>query len=447
MRLVDDVEKLSDNITAKHPHLPHRRGCDDRLRKEVDDLMSLICFVDEQQVFSQLPRYVSESPDNMPSLRLYQGDMDIIMRLLHSMEHKVEEFGSALAAITRDVHALQARPPEPTQASSVINLMSRTGIVSDVDNRVSAGYTEEYPSLIEAGETNINDRHCTTVPSWAAQVSTPLHTDNRFALLSTDDDCSQETFTAVANSRRAKRRQRSSPSQPQQQQQQQRQPRQHQEQEREPSQRQPTAVSQQQQSAAQSRRPTIVFGRGAATSTSIKAAQRLRKKAIFCIDNVNPSCSVDNIKSFVSNLSVEVISCYPAKPRRRLSDEANKEITDRKAFRICINHDHCKRFLKSEVWPDSIAIREWKFKEKTDADGDGDGVKRQRRNSVSDGGASSSGVQSTTVEVHAAPSTAVKTVADVTVSAAVRSDTAGGSSQLMDMTTSDDTILANYPNE
>jgi len=57
-------------------------------------------------------------------------------------------------------------------------------------------------------------------------------------------------------------------------------------------------------------------------------------------------------------------------------------------------------------------------------------------------------VQSTSVEVHAAPSTAVKTVADVTVSAAVRSDTAAdGSSQLMDMTTSDDTILANYPNE
>ena len=45
------------------------------------------------------------------------------------------------------------------------------------------------------------------------------------------------------------------------------------------------------------------------------------------------------------------------------------------------------------------------------------------------------------------PRLQVKTVADVTVSAAVRSDTAGGSSQLMDMTTSDDTILANYPNE
>jgi len=440
MRLVDDVDKLTVSTSVKHPHIPHRRDGDDRLRREVDDLMSIVSFVDEQKLFSQLPRYVSGSPDNMPSLRLYQGDMDIIMKLLHNLEHKVEEFGSALAAITRDVRALQARPPESTQASSVINLKSATGVISDVDNRVFAGYTEEFPCLIEAKDRNVNNQHCAAVPSWAAQASTPMHTNNRFALLSADEDCSQEPFTAVVNSRRTKRRQRSSPSQPRQQQQQ----RQHQEQEREPSQRQPTVSSQQQQLVAQSRRPTIIFGRGAATSTSIAAAKRLRKKAIFCIDNVNSSCSVDNIKSFVSSLSVEVISCYPAKPRRRLSDEADKEIIDRKAFRICINHDHCQRFLKSDVWPDSISIREWKFKEKTV----GDGVKRQRI-SVSDGGASS-GVQHADVETHTTPLIAVQTVTDDTVSAVVGSDVgsdaAGSLSRPIDITLSDDTILANYPN-
>jgi len=185
----------------------------------------------------------------------------------------------------------------------------------------------------------------------------------------------------------------------------------------------------------------MVFGRGATTSTFIAAAKRLRKKAIYCIDNVNPSCSVDKIKSFVSGLSVEVMSCYAAKPRRRLSDEADKEITDRKAFRICINHDHCQRFLRSDVWPDSISIREWKFKEKTDDEG----VKRQRI-SVSNGDASS-GVQYTSAEVRATPSIAVPTVADVAVAADVGSVAAGGSSQSVDMMSSDDTILVNYPEE
>jgi len=177
----------------------------------------------------------------------------------------------------------------------------------------------------------------------------------------------------------------------------------------ESSQRHPTAASQQrQQSAAQSRRSTIVFGRGASTSSSIAAAKRLRKKAIFCIDNVKSSCSVDDMKSFVTNLSVEVISCYSAKPRRRLSDEANKEITDRNAFRICINGEHCERFLKSDVWPDSISIREWKFKEKVLTEG----VKRQRIN-VSGGGASS-GVQSASVVVHTMPLISTQSVADAT---------------------------------
>ena len=304
---------------------------------------------------------------------------------------------------------------------------------------VSAGYREDFPCLIGAEDRNTDDQRYTTV-SWAAQASTPLHTDNRFAMLSTDDECLQEPFAAVVNSRRAKRRQRSSPSEPQQRQQQQPLP---QRQDREPSQRQPTVASQQQQQqpAAQSRRPTMVFGRGATTSTFIAAAKRLRKKAIYCIDNVNPSCSVDKIKSFVSGLSVEVMSCYAAKPRRRLSDEADKEITDRKAFRICINHDHCQRFLRSDVWPDSISIREWKFKEKTDDEG----VKRQRI-SVSNGDASS-GVQYTSAEVRATPSIAVPTVADVAVAADVGSVAAGGSSQSVDMMSSDDTILVNYPEE
>jgi len=177
----------------------------------MDDLLSLICFLDEQKLFNQLPTYVSESPDNMPSLRLYQGDIDVIVNLLHNMEHKVEEFVVVLAAITRDVHALQARLPEPARASSVINSMSGV-VVSDVNNHVPAGYTKEFLRLIGANDRNTNDQHCTTVLSWAVQASTPMRTDNRFAPLSTDndDDCPQEPFTTVvANSRRAKRRQRS----------------------------------------------------------------------------------------------------------------------------------------------------------------------------------------------------------------------------------------------
>jgi len=40
--------------------------------KEVDDLVLLVTYLDEQKALDSLPKYISGSPDNMPSLRLYE---------------------------------------------------------------------------------------------------------------------------------------------------------------------------------------------------------------------------------------------------------------------------------------------------------------------------------------------------------------------------------------
>ena len=71
MRLVDDVVKI--NLESILPHIPCRRDGDGRLQKEVDDLMMIFTCLDEHKAIDKLPKYVSESPDNMPSLRLYEG--------------------------------------------------------------------------------------------------------------------------------------------------------------------------------------------------------------------------------------------------------------------------------------------------------------------------------------------------------------------------------------
>ena len=80
---------------------------------EVHDLLLLLAYMDEQKVLDKLPQYVAASPDSMPSLRLYEGDLSVLMALLHSMNSRFSEFGSALAAITSVVHTLQSSgPPE-----------------------------------------------------------------------------------------------------------------------------------------------------------------------------------------------------------------------------------------------------------------------------------------------------------------------------------------------
>jgi len=358
-RLLVDIDML--NLTSKRPHIPHRRDGDGRLQKEVDDILLLVNYLDEQKALDSLPKYVSGSPDNMPSLRLYEGDIGGLMTLLHSISHKVTEFGSALSAITRDVRTLQqAISPESIQGRApVVNTRSTTADCNSYTTTASAGaaYQRDFPPLPGDCETavGVTDRNVdcqsATATSWALQVSTPVCSGNRFAALSTDDDDhqqSQQPFTTVVHSRRTKRRQRSSSQEHQQQ----RQP--------QPQRQASTAATQQQPPTASTRRAPTLFGKSTTTST-ITAARKLCKKSVFCVDNVVTSCTVNDIRSFVEGLNVEVISCFETNPRRR-PHESVESTVDRKAFRICINDNNRQEFLDPTVWPDSISVSDWFFR-------------------------------------------------------------------------------------
>ena len=64
----------------------------------------------------------------------------------------------------------------------------------------------------------------------------------------------------------------------------------------------------------QRRRVATVAGKSSRTGLAIAAANKIRKKAVFCVDNLSTSCTVDDIRRFVSGLSVEVISCFDTNP-------------------------------------------------------------------------------------------------------------------------------------
>jgi hypothetical protein len=99
-------------------------------------------------------------------------------------------------------------------------------------------------------------------------------------------------------------------------------------------------------------------------SAGFKAARSLLRKAFFCVDNVDKSSTTDDIVSFVTSLSVRVVSCFDAKPRRSYwQRQANIE-PERKAYRLCINGEDRDKFLVAESWPADITISAWNFKAK-----------------------------------------------------------------------------------
>jgi len=89
----------------------------------------------------------------------------------------------------------------------------------------------------------------------------------------------------------------------------------------------------------------------------LAAAKHIVDKAAFCVDNVDPSMTTDDLAAFVRSMSVSVISCFRATPRRLCGESG--PITDRAAFRLCIAAVDCQRLLDDNQWPESVIISEW----------------------------------------------------------------------------------------
>ena len=350
VRLLNDVDAMQ--LTRKHPHIPLRRTGVSRLGLEADDLFSMFTFLDDVKAIDQLPTYVSNSPDNMPNLRLYEGDMHVVLSLLKSMDGRMIEFESAMAAIIRDVKAIQTWPPlpdpsRPPPVAGQPRTHTRTGTRDINTTEPAEGVRRSavsQPSQCSIQPTNQvgNSAAAVSLPpagdhpvrDWAAAaVSTPYGSANRFAVLGStttdDDDDPQRAF--VHPRRNLRRRRRSSPEL--------------------------STQNQPRSNAQQKRRGPPLLGK-AKNGSFISAARKQRKKTVLCVDNVNTACSVEQITAFIRSLSVNVLTCFEVKPRRRY-DESEDDVRDKTAFRVCIYADELDQLLAAEAWPEHVSVSSW----------------------------------------------------------------------------------------
>jgi len=92
----------------------------------------------------------------------------------------------------------------------------------------------------------------------------------------------------------------------------------------------------------------------------------IMEKAVICVDSVGLDGSVDRMKAFItSKLGVKVLTLFEVNPRRRRDED---DTIDRKAFRVCVYHDDRQRFRNDRVWPESMVVSDWFFKNKTSVD-------------------------------------------------------------------------------
>ena len=83
-QLMSDITGM--NLDIDLPHIPERRDGDSKAVRIVDALFTMLTFLDESL---NVTCYVADSPDAMPSSRLYEGDLSVLMRVIERMENEI----------------------------------------------------------------------------------------------------------------------------------------------------------------------------------------------------------------------------------------------------------------------------------------------------------------------------------------------------------------------
>ena len=364
-RILDDSKDLP--VPGGFPHIPRRRDCQARTQREIDDIFTVVQLLDENGLIDKLPRYVSDNPENMPSVRLFEGDMLLLLSRLEKMETKVGEYGSALSAIkllctTMCSNMSKVLPTKPVTVPGP-GVVNNTGSQSGVNMGIAPPMTSWNPNSCASSQRQVQSQVTQQPPggqmmsstaSWAdrsATSSTPagnLLVSNRYsALVSTTDDehyNSDDQFQVVRSRRSARRNKRALDTIDNQ-------------------------VSERTNNAQRSqpaRGKTRMFGKSSMSADSnISAAAKIYKKAVFCVDNVKDSCTQEEIQNYITNLGVKLLSCYKVKPRRsrsELQSNSPSKLTKKAAFRICIAAEDQDALLDPQNWPDSVTIADWYFK-------------------------------------------------------------------------------------
>jgi len=385
-QLLDDIRNIETDV--KVPHISARREGEQRTLHEVDDIITLLNFLDTHKLLDKLPCYVCDKPDDLPSTHLSEGDLKFVFSFMEKMNARLDAFGVQMAAIARDVHALQwmqtkpvlpsretgpppppqflpSRPPavnkpveKPIVVQSAARPLNENSDVTSTPQRNMGSSNSAFEAFVES-----------MAPLQRASINWGADSQPESAT-SGDEGAFHEFASRRAEYRNARRQNRAKQEA-----------------------RRGTyaaaaatdageaASAENQQRRAHRRRPLLIgkaCNRAAVNESDnatdgLAAAERIIKKAVFYVDNIKNTFSAGQVKDFImEKMDVEVVTCHSTEQRkRRKKDEGGKTgNTDRagstrQAFRVCINDADRDKFLDESKWPQHVIVSEWYFKPKS----------------------------------------------------------------------------------
>lgn len=309
----NEVEKLQLSISGSK--LPRKRR--DSANKnnaaktatDLDDIVDLLIYLDEQKFLDKLPIYVCGDPDKIPSIKLTDGDLAIVLLKLSSIDDRIDLIQKSLDTVINSIKNHEVANAGANIYQGISQVRSMTGLSHNAletsqDVQVTRDYSgpsmQERSSVFPAASdmSELSDvEGFKTMARKRKKLFTPP--DNRTVGIS--------FASAVSKNARP-------PGQ------------------------------------AQTKRPVMI---GSAASSSIKASKTIYlNKAVFCLSNVDLNYSCDDIMDYLKSINVRPLTCFDLRPNPNFP-------VDSKAFRICIVDEDKQFLLNNANWAVGVTIRPW----------------------------------------------------------------------------------------
>jgi len=408
--LVENVSTLQ--LTT--PYIPNRRDSEGRAGREMDDIFTIINVVDEAKMLDKLPKFVSDGPENMPTVNLVEGDMVAIMNrfdkiemtmtqlqlavnktaaIVTSVNKQVEERGSkgqqpvhhpqsasassAPSAATKPIASGSMAHPPPgfekmrkqLDQMEVLNVGDWAGVDAFSSGCSTSGDVDEWRIVPARKKRHLADRK-----SSQSVELLPSAADNLFRLPAPRQACprSDNQSTPIVPNMLSINKDNQHGLQPN------FTIRQHKS--------APGGNVDSNKYAAAAAKPKLKDGQSKKTQSAkvstlkligtkqlslsqspvflskVTAARPYVSKAVFCVDNVSTACSDADLTLYVESLGVDVLTCAAIKPRRsRWQRLHNITPKDRLAFRLCVPREQSDKLLDASRWPAHVTITDYFF--------------------------------------------------------------------------------------
>jgi len=288
---------------------------------DIDDIFDLLVLISGDTSTlprHQLPTYVADNLESVPSIQLDGGDLAFLLAKMDKMEAIIVKLNDA-------VHTLLS-----TAAHNNSNLPHTTAGVP----ATAIAHRPPCPPITK----DIKQVACTT------QAADPRHgkptgsTSQRDNETTTDDD---DGFQVHESARHRKQRARSAAGK--------------QSTGNNVTQKNPSSAATVQSGRKSSGQPILV-GMQTATGSNVRSITAARIfKSVYYVGNVNRSVDETAMARFVARLGVRVVTCYEVtKPRMTRWQRAHNVIPDHRAFRICINRADNDKFMNEAKWPATL---------------------------------------------------------------------------------------------